>query len=370
MLRPKSFEDADQLAREFELLEQGMAMPNEKEVRQQASDAVSKDVRKNDLIDNKRFNEHTPKSQGMFPGCIFHGVNKAGNPKKVFVKHYAAANIFGDNIDSQHDSLIDYAVFRILKHCGARAPKVRFKASLQTQGYNYYLFSTDITHPRKKHQNKSYWYGDIEGKLVKYHADKHMLSSRVELLPKKPVSDDVNEFKKAFHKYDIDNRSAARLLLLGLILQLNDLHVQNVGFVLSRKDDVVKAKPVFIDFYVSPTKLNIKPDSLLNNLLMDHFNKDDAIEVIRELIANIPQEEFLQAMKDIEKADFVEICNSLLNEVNGMKDVTPEMKRDFKERIEVIKTNFLHLCAHLGISHVKEKEAERAPVREKKCIIC
>lgn len=195
----------------------------------------------------------------------------------------------------------------------------------------------------------------------------HKLSSRKELLPKQSLLEDDNEFKSPFYKYDVDNRSAARLLLLGLIMQLKDLHVQNVGFVLSEKNGVIKGKPVFIDFYADKTELNIKRDSNLKELLMKHYSAPNAAEVIRELIANIPDAEFSLAMQDIEDAGFVDICDSLIQEATNVEAVATQMLQNFTKRIGVMKTNFLFLKAHFNLEQAQEND-KNPP--SQKCIIC
>lgn len=329
-------------------------------LRKHFTDVVCQDVTDHQLIDRARFPDCRTKPASSFPGCIFAGTNKAGRPKEIYVKHYAKKDIVGIEINAKFDCLMDYAAFNILKCGRARAPKVRICASKQDTGkYNFYIFSTDIAHARSNHQDKTYFFSDLgEESKLKYLPQKGILSSRVDIFPNPQASED---FKPIAYTYKIDYPSTARLLVLGLILQLSDLHEGNVGFVLSRKGNDVKGKLTFIDFFTQESEIIIDEHTFsLKSLLYTHYNVNSAAQILSALVERISEEEFVAAFREIAESGIADQCDALKRDIKKMDFVSKHKKASFNERMKTIETNISKL----------QKFVDRTYGRSSKCVIC
>lgn len=325
---------------------------------------VCRDVSAHQLIDRERFPDCHPKPSSSFPGCIFAGTNKAGRAKKVYVKQYAKENIAGEKLAGKFDALMDYAVFQLLKCGRARAPKVRICASQQESGkFNHYLFATDIAHARSKHQDKIYYFSDLgDNGKVRYLEQNGMLSSRVDLIPD-PQPPEEEEFKRLGFIYNIDFSSTARLLMLGMILQLADLHADNVGFVLSRKGREVKAKLTFIDFITMPRELPIgEHTASLKYMLHNHYHVRGAAEALVKLVEKIPEEAFVAAFNEIIEAGIANRCDAFKFEIRAMDFVSESMQAKFVKRMQIIETNIDKLQNFINDKYQRKSS--------KKCVIC
>lgn len=350
---------------------------------------VCHDVSRHKLIDRKRFPDCLPKPASSFPGCIFAGVNKAGRTKKVYVKHYAKENIVGDELEGKFVALMDYAAFKILKCGRARAPKVRVCASKQESGkFNYYLFSTDIAHARSNHQDKIYYYSDLgENSKLKFLEPNGILSSRVDLIPHpQPPLEDEQVFRRPGYTYNVDYRSTARLLVLGVILQLTDLHEENVGFVLSRRGKCVKSKLTFIDFDTKARELPVgERTASLKEILHNHYHVKGEVEILVNLVARIPEEELVAAFHEVVEAGIAHQCETLRHEVNTMDFASVNMKQKFDNRMQLIERNIEKLQHFVDAKYPRNHQLIETNVEQpknfaatkeegndqrKKCVIC
>jgi hypothetical protein len=331
-----------------------MANSRKIRTRKKHSQGIFKDLNEHSLI--PRYPNQQTKKKGVMPGVILLGKNKHGVGKTVYVKYYSNKDVNGLSMDTaRFDALGDYAAFVILRECGARVPKVRLKGTqkffkahdkhqpLQVKN-KIYLFSTDLAQQKSKHPDKKYWYGDMECKSYSINMNTLQLDASISL---KDETDDasadggVTKAQPVYH-YPIDLPSAARLLILGLILQLGDLHINNMGYVLSRHGDKVTAKLTFIDFFVTAKHISLLGAHSLRELVCNYYGGYFQPEELARVIASLTEQDYMNALHDIE-SNFDRGCKLVTTQIEQMPFVTNERKEQFNAKLVKIKYNLTQL---------------------------
>ena len=332
-----------------------MANSRKIRTRKEHSLGIFKDLNKHRLI--PRYPNKQTKNKGVMPGVILLGKNKKGVDKTVYVKYYSNKDVNGLSMDTaRFDALGDYAAFVILRECGARVPKVRLKGTqkffkahdkhqhdLQVKN-KIYLFSTDIAQQKSKHPEKKYWYGDMECKSYSINMNALQLDARISL---KDETDDasadggVTKAQTVYH-YPIDLPSAARLLILGVILQLGDLHVNNMGYVLSRHGDKISAKLTFIDFFVKANDIGMFGARSLQELVNNYYGGYFQPSELARVIASLTEQDYINALHDIE-TNFDRGCKLVTTQIEQMPFVTNERKAEFNAKLIKVKNNLTKL---------------------------
>lgn len=267
-----------------------------------------------------------PKITGVMKGIILFGETKTGLPKKIYIKNYSEnykeKPLFVPKIT--FNPLNDFAAFTILKKCGAAAPKVKLKSTKTST----YIFSTDIAQKKKINSHKNYSYFNLFD--CPYKVENEHLNQLNGAIP-----ESIN--KSIF----LDKKSFIRLILLARILNLRDLHNENIGFLISENKDRTKAKLACIDFSIGPwspiSENNYYSVQSIVEECLDHrfVDLDDRTAIKRSLT----KEDYIDAFKNIEEY-FMTACNEVKNKVKQMTTADDISKANTYELIDQWQENF------------------------------
>lgn len=229
----------------------------------------------------KKHTRWTKKIKGDAPGLTLYYPGKQGE-KRVFVK------------EIEVDEWLNYSILSIAKNCGVKSPKTK----IEFAQINYYLFSSDLNRLKNK---TIYQYKDFS----EYFSDVNSFIDFKQLR----LFTGRNDAGAFSHYFSIDKISIARFFLMSMIFGLTDLHQDNVGLVVSKKEDTAKAKMAFIDCQIDPDKRldssllegsiahSVKSYLQINSLISEKF--------LIQLLEEVSDEDYVEAFKKIE-ANFQE----------------------------------------------------------------
>ena len=280
------------------------------------------------------------KPAGAMIGVTLYLTTKDGREETVFVKSYRDLRVNGTMHHDAIDELKDYALYKIAKRCGVRAPLVKIHAAIDESApgiskENVYLFATHIAERQEKHPDKRYRFFEMHPKPegVHLHETENSLISLYDLMP---GSSAVTS--RCFdHEYKIDRISVARLQLMTKILNLSDLRGSNIGYIISYFNGNIKTKLSVIDAF-SENGMPIDTTLPLVTQMQDCWNSDLNLEAQR-IFNTITQEDFIAAFTKVEK-NFLPACSDILKEVQAMTMESDKRKENFVALIEKWKVNF------------------------------
>ncbi len=242
----------------------------------------------------------TPKLKGDAPGIILHGDNE--HDGKIFVKQLDI------------NECLNFSTLALAKQCGVKSPRVEVKFLANT----YYLFSFDMNREEK---NKTYHYSDLSD----YYDDSSNFIDfkQFTLFQGRTLDGKFNSYLK------IDKVGVARFFLMSILLGLTDLHLENVGLVISRNENSFKAKIALIDLNIDR---NRKVDfSIFQNSISDFvikYNLTNSLSTEKYLFS------FAEYLND----------NDYLLAFKKIQDHFPSAHANLKEVTYGVLNNLLEFC--------------------------
>lgn len=256
------------------------------------------------------------KEKGAAPGVILHGDTKSGAKKKVFVKEYE--EIF--RACHQDEDLLDFAVLSIAKKCGGRVPKAKLKGASDDK---VFMFSTDIAQEKVKHPERKY-------KFYEFCDDEINVSSPSVISARHRIFDQKRDFAA-------DKVSVARLLMLGIILNIWDLHDENAGIVFSSEGN---AKLTFIDFLIYVENLENDQQYGLDGFIRAHYANMHLDNGMNALISGVKVADCIEAFKKIEM-NFHAACTHALEKINKLSFVADDRKLHMTDVFKIWEQNYM-----------------------------
>lgn len=277
---------------------------------------------KSSLI-KKNYTSWKEKTKGASAGVILEGTTKTGIPKKVFVKNYLEDRN-GASLHNGANALGDFAAFTILKKCGLHAPKVKLAAADD----GLYIFSTDVA--QRKKPNKECWYFDLD-ELPYEIKNKNLHPTQTS--NNRPIE----------NKIPIDKKSYLKAIIIARLLNLEDLHGGNIGYYISKKGNLAKAKLACIDFLFDPHKpvskhLSLK--ELIDDAVENFFRHLDNSSAHKKLVSQCSEADYIKAFEEISK-QFLQTCAEIKRIIQTMSVELEDEKKGIYGMLERWQENFI-----------------------------
>lgn len=286
----------------------------EREERLRQSTQCYQFLRQHRMAEN--YHDWLVKEKGAEPGVILLGNDKSGAKKKVFVKEYEKLFL----ACHQDEDLLDVAVFSILKKCGGRVPKVKLKGA---SDHKVFLFSTDVAQGQTKHPERKYQFHEFS-------------DDEVNITSWSGVSLGHRMFDKKCN-FETDKISVARMLMLGMILNIWDLHDENAGIVFSSEGN---AKLTFIDFLIYVENIKNEYELDLDGFIRAYYANMNLNKNINTLVSGITIADCIEAFKKIE-LNFHTACSDALEKINKLSFIAADRKSHMTNAVKTWEQNYM-----------------------------
>lgn len=288
----------------------------EREKSLRVSEACYQFMQKNGMT--AHYPEWQAKEKGAAPGVVLLGNTKSGAKKKVYVKRYEKIFMSAH----KDEDILDLAVFTIIKKCGGRVPKVKLKGIADDQ---VYLFSTDVSQAQSKHPQRKY-------KFHEFSDDDINVTTYSSIRSKHGIFNHHRDFV-------IDKVSVARMLLLGMMLNVWDLHYENAGIIFSSEGN---AKLTFIDFLIYAEPLQNDCGLDLDGFVRVYYTNMILDKNLNTLMSVITLEDFIEAFKKIE-INFHASCKKVMEDINQLPFIAYNRKLHMSAILKIWEQNYLLL---------------------------